>query len=148
MKFIDLTCPKCSALLEVNTDDKIVYCEYCGAKLLLDDEKQHFQFDDAETMGYNFEKGRLRALHENQQINQPVNQQKNPYIVEESNHNHSVTKQSKKRRWLWILGWIFVFPVPLTILMRNNQKLDKKIKNLIIVVAWIAYFIIVLEGNT
>ena len=57
-------------------------------------------------------------------------------------------KPPKKRKtWLWVLGWIFIFPVPLTILMLRNQKLSKPVKIGIIVAAWIVYLIIGLAGG-
>ena len=57
-------------------------------------------------------------------------------------------KPPKKRKtWLWVLGWIFIFPVPLTILMLRNQKLSKPVKIGIIVAAWIVYLIIGLVGG-
>ena len=32
----------------------------------------------------------------------------------------------KRKTWLWVLGWLFVFPLPLTILLLRNQKINKK----------------------
>lgn len=54
----------------------------------------------------------------------------------------------KKNTWLWVLGWLCIFPLPLTILMLRNQKLDKKIRIGIIAVAWIFYLIIVLASGS
>lgn len=45
----------------------------------------------------------------------------------------------KRKTWLWVLGWIFVFPVPLSILMLRSQKMNKAVKIVIIAVAWIVY---------
>lgn len=45
----------------------------------------------------------------------------------------------KRRTWLWVLGWIFIFPVPLTVLMVRNQKLGKVEKIAIITAAWLIY---------
>lgn len=53
----------------------------------------------------------------------------------------------KRKTWLWVLGWIFIFPVPLTILMLRNKTLDKKIKYGIIVAVWIGYFVIASVGG-
>ncbi len=61
------------------------------------------------------------------------------------NSSHIFKKPST---WLWILGWLLLFPVPLTILMLRNQKLDKKVRIGIIAIAWIVFFIIALAGNT
>lgn len=52
--------------------------------------------------------------------------------------------QKKKRKtWLWVIGWIFAFPIPLTLLMIRNQKLNKILKIIIIVIAWLFYLLIV-----
>ena len=44
-------------------------------------------------------------------------------------YTNTITQPVTKRKtWLWVLGWIFIFPVPLTILMVKNQKLNKWVK--------------------
>ena len=35
---IELKCPRCGADLSVENDREILYCEYCGAKIVLTDE--------------------------------------------------------------------------------------------------------------
>ena len=48
----------------------------------------------------------------------------------------------------WILGWIFLFPVPLTILISRNRNLTNALKACIIIVAWVAYFLLAFVGST
>jgi ribosomal protein L40E len=62
--------------------------------------------------------------------------------------NTTAQPVKKRKTWLWVLGWIFIFPVPLTILMVRNQKLNKWVKIGIIAVAWILYLIIALAGGS
>lgn len=38
MKLIDVTCPKCKATMKVNKSKKELTCEFCGNKILIDDE--------------------------------------------------------------------------------------------------------------
>jgi len=38
---IDLTCPKCGATLSVASGRDTLFCEYCGAKILLNDENTY-----------------------------------------------------------------------------------------------------------
>ena len=45
----------------------------------------------------------------------------------------------KRKTWLWVLGWLFVFPLPLTILLLRNQKINKIVKYIVIAVAWLFY---------
>lgn len=42
MKLINLKCPNCEANLEI--DEKTIFCPYCGAKILVDDESQNINF--------------------------------------------------------------------------------------------------------
>lgn len=134
MKLIDTTCPKCGANLRVDADRQSAFCEYCGGQILIDDEVQHLQIDNAESAGYAFEKGRQRAQSE-AQAQRYYTAQPQP-----------TPKRNKKIVW-WVLGWIFIFPIPLTILIARNQKLKTGAKIGIIVAAWIVYLLIGLVGN-
>lgn len=135
MKIISMVCPNCGASLQVDADQKNLTCSYCGNGLYVDDEVKHVQYDNAEETGYQFEKGRQRAQVE-------------ATMVQQQTFNMNSGKPPKKRRtWLWVLGWIFIFPVPLTILMLRNQKFSKPVKIGIIVAAWIVYLIIGLAGG-
>jgi DNA-directed RNA polymerase subunit RPC12/RpoP len=40
MKLRVLKCPECRANLEIEEDRTMCYCQYCGCKIILDDEKQ------------------------------------------------------------------------------------------------------------
>lgn len=70
MKIIKVKCPSCGATLE--NDEKIVYCAYCGEKLLLDDEAKNINFTyrkfDEARMRENESKERIRLKElENQE---------------------------------------------------------------------------------
>lgn len=135
MKIVSMVCPNCGASLQVDADQKNLTCSYCGNGLYVDDEVKHVQYDNAEETGYQFEKGRQRAQAEATRVQQQT-------------FNMNFGKPPKKRKtWLWVLGWIFIFPVPLTILMLRNQKLSNPVKIGIIVAAWIVYLIIGLAGG-
>ena len=55
MKIIDLTCPKCGASLQVNSELKTCSCNFCG---------NQFSIEENERLGYEFEKGRIKAQKE------------------------------------------------------------------------------------
>ncbi len=44
---------------------------------------------------------------------------------------------------LWVLGWIFCFPIPLTILLLKNKNFSQTLKIVVIVIAWLAYLMII-----
>ena len=134
MKLIDTTCPKCGADLHIDADRKSAFCEYCGGQVLIDDEVQHLQIDNAESAGYAFEKGRQRAQNE-AQAHRYYSAQPQP-----------APKKNKKIVW-WVLGWIFIFPIPLTIIISRNKKLKTGAKIGVIAAAWIIYLLIGISAN-
>ncbi len=60
----------------------------------------------------------------------------------------STKKTSTKRKtWLWVLGWIFIFPVPLTVLLLRNSKLNSALKFGAIAIAWLFYLFAVFTSG-
>ena len=53
----------------------------------------------------------------------------------------------KKHTLLWVLGWIFCFPIPLTILMLRSNSMNKKVRYGIIAAGWIVYLILMISGQ-
>ena len=95
---------------------------------------QHLQIDNAESAGYAFEKGRQRAQNE-AQAQRYYSAQPQP-----------APKKNKKIVW-WVFGWIFIFPIPLTILVVRNKKLNIGAKIGIIAGAWVVYLLMGLAGK-
>jgi len=52
----------------------------------------------------------------------------------------------KKRTWLWVLGWIFIFPLPLTMLLLRKKDIVPALRYAAIAAAWIIYLVIVFGG--
>ena len=134
MKLIDLSCPNCKATMQIDDTAKAVFCPYCGSKFAVDDETKHIHYDNAEQAGYEFEKGRQRAQAEQQ-----------AYRTYYAN-----PPQPKKKRHtlLWVLGWIFFFPIPLTIIIARSKKLNKTAKIIMISVLWGALLLLGFFGKT
>ncbi len=67
MKFVEFKCPACGAALKTDLSRDVMFCEYCGKKIILDDEAVHIKvsFDNAREAGYEFENGRMDAHSDN-----------------------------------------------------------------------------------
>ena len=136
MKLMDMTCPHCGAPLRVNSEVKQIQCEYCDSFLMIDSETRSSPFDSTEEAGYRFEIGRQRAQAEmNEQYNKQNNQQR--YEVPST-----PAPPQRRRTWLWVLGWIFIFPLPLTILLVRKEDMKPIVKYALIAAAWVFYFLI------
>ena len=60
--------------------------------------------------------------------------------------------KQKKRTWLWVIGWIVAFPVPLTLLLvrkKEEKTIIKVLKYGLIVFAWLFYIAFIFaDGDT
>ena len=126
MEVRKIKCPNCGADMTCDSSNLLVECEYCGGVVQIQNEiKKSMPEIDAEQSGYDFEKGRQRAQMEMgssnvvySQPSQPVNQ--------------------KSHTWLWVLGWICFFPIPLSILIWRS-RLDNKNKLILTGGLWVLY---------
>ena len=117
MKLIDTTCPYCGAKMKVDAEKKHIVCEYCGSTLIMEEEKTV----SSEDRGYQYEMGRQKAREDYKQQKQREAQQ---------------AARRKKFIWLWVLGWIYFFPIALTILIARNKNMNPKLKKWIIAGVW------------
>lgn len=137
MKLVDTVCKNCGANLQVDLSEKTANCPHCGVSQLVDDEVRHVVYDNAEEAGYQFEKGRQRA--------------RNEYIVGNAINNQyapkNVRPEKKGNTWLWVIGWLLFFPIPLTIILMRSNRFEKKTKLIIIAIAWVLYLAIAVGGG-
>ncbi len=163
--FVDAVCERCGGTLHVDQEKGEAVCPYCGAKYVIHKPKdvvnhntynvshekntvyvQHgkkgvFQFA-ADLIDRQLEReqnARIRAAELN------LEQQKLDMIREEKK------KASRKSLWkkvAYFFGWIYCFPIPLTLIIRKKDTLDKKQKRIIIGAAWVAYLLILLLAGT
>jgi len=134
MKLVEMKCKNCGSILKVDSEAKETTCSYCQTTFKIDDEILHHKIDDAEQTGYEMEKGRLRAQKEAKEEAEKEKIARQQVIYKEE-------QKRKNLRW-WIIGWIFCFPIPLTILIWRNNKWDQKTKIIVTVALWGAILLI------
>lgn len=61
---------------------------------------------------------------------------------------NETTKASKRRTWLWVIGWIFMFPIPLTIILLRKKDMKPAVKYGIIALAWVLFFAAGMMGGS
>lgn len=49
--------------------------------------------------------------------------------------------KNKSKMWLWVLGWLFMFPIPLSILIYRSKNLSKNVRIAIIVGVWAFFYL-------
>ncbi len=83
-------------------------------------------------------------LNEDEEIDysEPITQSSYSSTTNQPINNAAPKKKAKAGTiLLWILGWLFIFPVPVTILLVRNKKIKQGIKIPVIVVVWLVYLI-------
>lgn len=121
MKPVQINCPHCGAPLKIDGTMQQATCEYCGMTTWLDHEIEPTNDFDSEEAGYAFEKGRQQAQAELAlQTVQP-------------RQTYTPAKPKKRHTFWWVTGWIFIFPIPATILIVRNRKMHWILKILLVI---------------
>ena len=136
MKPVQINCPHCGAPLKVEATMQQATCEYCGMTTWLDHETEPTNDFDSEEAGYNFEKGRQRAQAE-------IAQQ--TYV--QPRQTYTPVQSKKRHTFWWIMGWIFIFPIPATILIVRSKKMHWILKIVLVLAVWGLYLAIGLAGG-
>lgn len=143
-----MKCTNCGAEIGSNT-----VCEYCGKQISYEMRRENEQVNmqgcpkcGSSNIQFRREnQGEVRGKNAKKIIHKTVGFCKDcghtwyPDVVDE--------KPKKRKTWLWVLGWICIFPVPLTILMLRKKDMKPALKYGIIAVAWLAYLLIGMGGN-
>lgn len=130
MRLVSMVCPQCGGTLEVPENTKQAQCPFCNTTVMIDDEVKHVQFDNSKQAGYDFEKGRIAAQQDH--VAQQVAYNQAAIRVQQE-----AERKRKNLKW-WVLGWIFIFPVPLSILIIKSNKLKPALKVVLVSMLWVA----------
>lgn len=128
-----MKCPNCGAEVAGN------FCEYCGSQL----QGQRPKCSKCGSTNITFKRenqGEIRGKSSKQVIHRTVGLCKdcgNTWYVSET--APSITPH-KRKTWLWVLGWLFIFPLPLTVLIMRKRDMNAILKIFAIAASWIIYF--------
>ena len=136
MKLTSMICPRCGAPIRIPDNAKRVICEYCDSPITIEQTVEPADYSNAEEAGYNFEKGRMRA------------QAENPAVTQQVQYDYAPVQKKKRHTFWWVMGWIFIFPIPATILIVRSKKMPWWAKTLLILLVWGIYLAIGMSGGT
>lgn len=143
-----MKCPSCGADIESNSKK----CSYCGASITYSMRREQEQVNKegcpkcgSSNITFNREKqGEVKGKKGTAVIRRTVG------VCKDCGHTWVTSEGTPKNNkiWLWVLGWIFIFPLPLTLLLLRKKDMKPVLKYGIIAVAWIFYLLIGKFGNT
>ena len=143
-----MKCPHCGAEV-INTD----VCEYCGSQIDAEMIKEQEQLNKAgcpscgstnisfsrEVEGEDNDNNSRRVIYRTVGVCSDCGR---TWYTDVSQ------PQKKRRTWLWVLGWIFIFPVPITILVLRKKDMNTVLQIFLILLAWLAFFAFAYMGNS
>lgn len=120
---MNMKCPNCGA------ETKGKFCEYCGSEMPK-------------------EKSETTINITNNYYGDAANNTANKSASSRTIPQQPQKPVKKRKTWLWVLGWLCIFPLPLTILLLRKKAMNPVAKYIIIGFAWILYFAIAFSGGT
>lgn len=60
----------------------------------------------------------------------------------------SAQPSKKRKTWLWVLGWIYCFPIPLTIILLKKKDMKPVLKYGLIAAAWLFFLLFYIMVGT
>lgn len=144
-----MKCPSCNA--EIGTAK---VCEFCGSQITPEMQKEQEQLNKkgcpkcgSSNISFKREnQGEIRGRNSKKVVHRTVGFCKDCGATWFAD-NTGTNKSNGRKTWLWVLGWLFIFPLPLTIILIRKKDMNNALKYGIIAVAWIVYLIIGLSGS-
>ncbi len=153
-RLVPATCTQCGAALQVDPDREAAVCPYCGTPYIVEKAIQYYNTVHVHNTIHvqQGKKGIFQAAADvfDRQLEREQNariraaelqleQQKIDLIREERRQK---ARSSFWKKVLWFFGWIYCFPIPVTLLLRRKEDMEPKKKYLFIAAAWLLYFLI------
>ena len=144
-----MKCPSCGA--EITPNSK--FCESCGSQISYDMKREQELLNrqgcpkcGSSNITFNREKqGEIKGKRGTAVVRRTVG------VCMDCGNTWYADKQEpqkKSKTWLWVLGWICIFPIPLTILLLRKKDMNPILKYGVIALGWLVYLIIALSGSS
>ena len=154
--FVNAECERCGGTLRIDQEKGEAVCPYCGAKYVIHKPKDVINHN---TYNVNHEKNTVYVQHGKKGLFQSATDLIDRQLEREQNARiraaelsleqqkldmlkEEKKKESRKSFWkkvAYFFGWIYCFPIPVTLIVLKKDTLDKKKKGMIIGIAWAVY---------
>lgn len=140
-----MKCKYCGGEIDNNTN----VCQFCGSSISLEERKEQEQLNKqgcpkCGSSNISFMREKTGTAKGKKGT---TNLYKTTGICNDCGHTWTTDATKKSKIWLWVLGWIFIFPLPLTILLLRKKNMKPALKYGIIAGAWVVFLLFVIIYN-
>lgn len=148
-----MKCKNCGAEISAGAKN----CEYCGTQISYEMQKEQERLNKSgcpncgsSNITFDREKqAEIKSKNGTSVVRNTVGLCKDCGFTWAANGSASNKRSNKRSKtWLWVLGWIFVFPIPLTIVMLRKKNMKPVLKYGVIAAVWLIYLLIVVAGGS
>ena len=140
-----MKCKYCGGEIDNNSQ----VCQFCGSAISLEERKEQEQLHKqgcpkcgSSNISFAREKtGTAKGKKGTTTL------YKTTGVCNDCGHTWTTDATKKSKVWLWVLGWIFIFPLPLTILLLRKKNMKPALKYGIIAGAWVVFLLFVIIYN-
>lgn len=155
---VPAVCTQCGAKLEVDPDQEAAVCPYCGTPFITEKAINHYNITHVhQNNTVHIQQGRKGIFQSMADLaDRQLEREQNAKIREqelqlEKQKLEMIREEKRKaaassflKKIPWFFGWIYIFPLPLTILLSRKQDIDPRKKKIYIGGAWAAYAVLIL----
>lgn len=146
-----MKCPSCGA--EAGTGK---FCAFCGSPISVEMLRQNEMLNKAgcpscgsTNVSFNREnQGEVQGKNSKQIVHYTVGLCRDCGYTWRTGDDWMSQKQKGRKTWLWVLGWIFLFPLPLTLILVKRKEMNAVLKYALIALSWIIYLAFVFANRS
>ena len=161
------TCTHCGANIEANCREGMTKCEFCGATYrvkdgcVLAEDNPLIKKIDTDSQQTVSERETNYSNRIEEELNKKAEEEEKEYQrqiqVEMMEKNKKVRETDKKiysslgcffQSILYFFGFALCFPIPIMVILKKFEKLEKAWKVAIITIAWTIYICLFINGRT
>lgn len=140
-----MKCKYCGGEIDNNSKN----CPFCGSSISFEEKKELEQLNKqgcprCSSTNISFRREQV-GVAKNKKGSRTLYQTKG--ICNDCGCTWTTDAPKKSKTWLWVLGWIFIFPLPLTILLLRKKGMKPALKYGIIAGAWVIFLLFVIINN-
>ena len=159
IRMVPAVCTQCGAKLDVDPGQEAAVCPYCGTPFLVEKAINNYHIQYSHTDVHNnirIQNGKRGVVESALDFINTQTRQQNEYQLEQqrlafekekyANERKSARNRSILRYLGWFFGFVYIFPVPVMMILKKKTDMDEGLKKKIIIGCWAIYLLIFASG--